>query len=70
MSLVFTTAGQDVFRSSDSLLNTLNDTATVCQEASGTQAPPIMDKKWNQIKTRFFTLNIGFVILLDHNILV
>jgi len=70
MSLVFTTAGQDVFRSTDSVLNTLNDTATIRGEANGTQAPPIMDKKWNQIKTKFFTLNLGFAILLDHNILV
>ncbi|MCU0380505.1 MAG: OprO/OprP family phosphate-selective porin [Chitinophagaceae bacterium] len=54
----------------DSLLNTLNDTATVRQSEMVTQAPPVMDKKWNKIRTKAFTLNIGFCMLVDHNILV
>ena len=33
-------------------------------------APPVMAKKWNQIKTKYFTLNIGAAILLDHNVAV
>jgi phosphate-selective porin OprO/OprP len=53
----------------DSLLNSLNDTATVRREELGTQAPPVMDHKWNQIRTKYFTLNLGFAILLDHNVL-
>lgn len=53
----------------DSLLNTLNDTTTIRREEASTQAPIIMDKKWNHITTKFFTMNIGAAILLDHNIL-
>jgi phosphate-selective porin len=70
MAVCMTSTAQDIGRVTDSLLNTLNDTATIRREENGTQAPPMMDKKWNQIKTKFFTLNIGAAILLDHNILV
>ena len=55
-------------RGQEDILNTLNDTATVRREDLGTQAPPVMDHKWNQIRTKYFTLNLGFAILLDHNV--
>ncbi|MFN8257064.1 MAG: porin [Bacteroidales bacterium] len=48
----------------------LNDTMQVKKEEISLDAPPVMAKKWNQVKTRFFTLNIGAAILLDHNIVV
>lgn len=54
--------------SADSLLNTLNDTAQVQREEMVTQAPPVMNKKWNHIKTRWVNVNLGAAILLDHNI--
>jgi phosphate-selective porin OprO/OprP len=55
-------------RAQDSLLNSLNDTAQVRHEEMGSQAPPVMDHKWNQIRTNWFTLNFGMAFLLDHNI--
>jgi phosphate-selective porin OprO and OprP len=48
----------------------LNDTVQVKTEEISMSAPPVMAKKWNQIKTKYFTLNIGGCILLDHNIVV
>ncbi len=33
-----------------------------------TDAAPIMAKKWNQIKTKHFTLNFGVAMFLDYNI--
>jgi phosphate-selective porin OprO and OprP len=48
----------------------LSDTMQVKKDVISTTAPPVMAKKWNQIKTRAFTLNIGACILLDHNIAV
>lgn len=47
-----------------------NDTTEVKNGQVTETAPPIMAQKWNQWKTKFFTLNLGFAILLDHNILV
>jgi len=46
----------------------LDDTTQVKTEEISTNAPPVMAKKWNQVKTKYFTLNIGGAILLDHNI--
>ncbi|MEI8048188.1 MAG: porin [Bacteroidota bacterium] len=48
----------------------LNDTTQVKKEEMSSNAPPVMAKKWNQIKTKYFTLNIGAAILLDHNVAV
>jgi phosphate-selective porin OprO and OprP len=48
----------------------LNDTTQVKIEEVSTTAPPVMAKKWNQIETKAFTLNIGAAILVDYNILV
>jgi phosphate-selective porin OprO and OprP len=45
----------------------LNDTTQVKTEEASMSAPPVMAKKWNQIKTKYFTLNIGAAILLDYN---
>ena len=47
----------------------LNDTATVRREEVPITAPPIMAQNWNQIKTKYFTMNMGLAFLLDHNIL-
>jgi phosphate-selective porin OprO/OprP len=63
------TQAQDtsIARSASDFLNTLNDT-TVVKEADVTvAAPPIMEMKWNQWKTKYFTMNLGFAFLLDHN---
>lgn len=57
------------FAQIDALLNSINDTATISSEESSTQAHTIMNKKWNNIKTKYFTLNIGAAILYDYNIL-
>ena len=53
----------------DSMLNTLNDTTTIPKGLNATQAPTILNKRWNKINTKWFTLNIGFCVLVDHNIL-
>jgi phosphate-selective porin OprO/OprP len=45
----------------------LTDTATVSREETPILAPPIMAQKWNQINTKFFTLNIGAALLFDYN---
>jgi len=45
----------------------LNDTVQVETTEISTSAPPVMAKKWNQVKTKFFTMNIGAAILLDQN---
>jgi phosphate-selective porin OprO and OprP len=70
MSIGLLPKAQDVFKVTDSLFNTLNDTATIPRDENVTQSHTIMDKKWNHIKTKFFTLNLGAAILLDHNALV
>jgi phosphate-selective porin len=62
-SIVYSsTEAQDIFK-------TFDDTAMVIREANATTAPNVSAKKWNQIKNKFFTMNIGLAILLDHNIL-
>jgi phosphate-selective porin OprO and OprP len=48
----------------------LDDTIQVKKEEISVSAPEVMAKKWNQVKTKYFTLNIGAAILLDHNIVV
>ena len=48
----------------------LNDTAMVNPELSPMDAPPTIAKKWNQIHNKFFTMNIGLAIILDHNITI
>lgn len=47
-----------------------NDTTLVKKEEVSMNAPPVMAKKWNQIKTKYFTMNIGAAILLDQNFVV
>jgi phosphate-selective porin OprO and OprP len=47
--------------------SSLNDTVQVGKEDMSASAPPVMAKKWNQFRTKYFTLNIGGCILLDHN---
>ncbi len=51
-------------------LVTLNDTAMINRDESPLSAPPIMEEGWNQVRSKFFTINIGLALLLDHNILV
>jgi phosphate-selective porin OprO/OprP len=46
----------------------LNDTAVVSDATVPAAAPPMLQKKWNQFSNKYFTLNLGFAILLDHNI--
>lgn len=48
----------------------LNDTVQVHKEEISTDAPPVMAKKWNQVKTKYFTMNIGLAILFDYNTVV
>lgn len=55
-------------QSADSLLNSLNDTVQIKRTEMVSQAPPVMDLKWNQIRTKWININIGAAILLDHNI--
>jgi phosphate-selective porin len=55
-------------QSVDSLLNLFNDTASVRRSEISSQAPLVMDLKWNQIRTKWININIGAAILLDHNI--
>lgn len=55
-------------QSVDSMLNSLNDTVQVKRTDMVSQAPPVMDLKWNQIRTKWININIGAAILLDHNI--
>ncbi len=47
---------------------TMNDTAIVPIGSGPMEAPPITENKWNQIHSKYFNLNIGLAILLDHNI--
>lgn len=48
----------------------LNDNTQVKKEEIATSAPPVMAKKWNQFKTKAFTLNIGAAILFDYNTVI
>ncbi len=47
---------------------TMNDTALIAANTAVTDAPPIMANHWNQIHSKYFNLNFGLAILLDHNI--
>ncbi|MBK9105260.1 MAG: hypothetical protein IPL92_12010 [Saprospiraceae bacterium] len=51
-------------------LVTLNDTTMISRDESPKAAPPIMEEGWNQIPTKFFTMNFGFALLLDQTFLV
>jgi phosphate-selective porin OprO and OprP len=51
-------------------LLTLNDTTMVSRDEMPNAAPPIMEEGWNQIPTKFFTMNFGLALILDHTILV
>lgn len=55
-------------QSVDSMFNSLNDTATIQRDELVSQAPLVMNLKWNQIRTKWININIGAAILLDHNI--
>jgi hypothetical protein len=50
-------------------LQSFNDTAVIPREEAPLAADPIMAKKWNQFKTKWFSLNIGAALLLDYNTL-
>jgi hypothetical protein len=39
-------------------LVTLNDTTLISRDESPISAPPIMEEGWNQIASKFFTINI------------
>jgi hypothetical protein len=51
-------------------LVTLNDTTMISRDETPKAAPPIMEEGWNQIPTKFFTMNFGFALLLDQTFLV
>lgn len=46
----------------------LNDTAMISAIEAPMAAPPIMAKKWNQIRTKHFNLNFSVAFMLDHNV--
>jgi phosphate-selective porin OprO and OprP len=50
------------------ILNSFNDTAIIPRDQAPLAADPIMEKKWNQIKTKHFNLNFGLAFLYDYNI--
>ena len=50
------------------VLESLNDTAVISAEEAPMSAAPIMAKKWNQLKTKYFTLNFGMAVFLDYNV--
>lgn len=55
-------------QTADSIFNSFNDTSTVKRDEVTSQAPPVMDKKWNHIRTKWININLGAAVLLDHNI--
>ena len=60
----FTASAQDI----NQIIQSFNDTAIIPREEAPLAAAPIMAKKWNQFKTKYFTLNFGMAFILDHNI--
>lgn len=50
------------------IIESINDTIIIPGEEAPQSADPIMEKKWNQFKTKYFTLNVGLALILDHNI--
>lgn len=46
----------------------LNDTLTTGREEAPMEAPPTMAMNWNQFRTKWFTLNIGAALILDHTV--
>jgi phosphate-selective porin OprO/OprP len=56
------------FSQTQNFIESFNDTAIIAAEEAPAAADPIMDKKWNKIKTKYFTLNFGVAMFLDHNI--
>lgn len=60
---------QNVIQDVDQFVDkTMNDTVVVPIGVGPMNAPPIMENKWNQFHTKWFNLNFGFALLLDHNI--
>lgn len=46
----------------------INDTAVVNPTSVPATTPPMMKKKWNHFANKYFTMNVGFAFILDHNI--
>ena len=65
-SMLFFVAGICV-HAQDHFLS-LDDTTVIKAEEAPMSAPPIMAKKWNQLHTKYFNLNLGLALILDHNI--
>ena len=61
--LFLSASAQDI----NQIIESFNDTAIIPREEAPLAAPPIMAKKWNQFKTKYFTLNFGLAFILDHN---
>lgn len=59
----FSSNAQDI----NQIIESFNDTAIIPREEAPLAADPIMSKKWNQFKTKYFTLNFGLAFILDHN---
>ncbi|MEY4594250.1 MAG: hypothetical protein RIQ47_660 [Bacteroidota bacterium] len=57
-------------RAQDSMVNTttITDTIIIPADQAPMAADPILAKKWNQIRTKYFHLNLGLALILDHNI--
>ncbi len=46
----------------------VSDSLMIPYDQAPAAADPILAKKWNQLQTRFFNLNFGVALILDHNI--
>lgn len=59
--------GKVVYLQAQNVLESLNDTATIHPDQAPAGAAPIMAKKWNQVRTKHFALNLGLAFLFDFN---
>ena len=65
--IAFIVCAEELHAQNPNLLESLNDTATINADEAPADAAPIMAKKWNQVKTKYFTLNFGVAMFLDYN---
>jgi len=65
--LISCSAGSSFAQNVKEVIASFNDTAIILSEEAPLAADPIMAKKWNQFKTKWFSLNIGAALILDYN---
>jgi len=67
--LLLLTLGQRGLSQGTDFFKQFDDTTMIARDKTTTGSVRVSAKKWNQWKTKAFTMNLGLAFLLDHNVL-